>query len=216
MRLNRSIGAICFMLVSSIPNARADVFSGAFSGIAENSRINALGPTPGNFDGSPVTGTFSLDFAAPSPTGGNNSATTATYAAILTLTFDAAGQHTSFSPMDGGNPGFVSLSVDPNGQTVLLSADYGYPVHFASLSLAGPDFFSGLDPSTLHPGPVNIASSSASFFDSRAFGADVVIDSVSFTGLSVPEPPGWIWYLSGLGGLMLTRSAIAPGGRRRQ
>jgi hypothetical protein len=184
--------------VAFSPLADAAVFEGSFSGVATDSRIGGPGPDPQNFDGEAVTGTFRVDTASlpdviwNTPTSG----VSVFPLGALQVTFVAAGQTLVFGTSDGGS--LINVDLTADGPLIGLGAGVLYPYFNASLVLAGP-LMDGMDIRSLHPGPIDLSRSSASFFGSREFGANVELTSVSFAALAVPEPQSWALMLCGLG-----------------
>ncbi|CAL1240794.1 PEP-CTERM sorting domain-containing protein [Candidatus Methylocalor cossyra] len=209
---------IALVLTTLSGTSEALVLSGSFSGIAEHSRM----PPNGNFDGSAVTGTFHIDipddyFAQGGSYSVDDTGTSALYnipPGSLDVVFNAVGQSWDFDsePCDYCDPTRpIQLTDDGTLQSVFFVAgDYSPSVsnYYASLRLAGPSgsLFNDLNLLTLHPGPVDLGQSSASFSTGRmySYGADVVITQLSFDGYSppppaVPEPATWTALLAGLG-----------------
>lgn len=172
-------------------DAGAGVVSGRFEGIAFGSRINAMSPTPGNFDGETVTGSFRFDTAGllppevgePEPPDFRMRFVTK---GALQLVFHAAGRTAVFGVEPETGDAVVAENL-AGQQAVELLADFTFFYHFASLRLAGP-LLDGVDLATFHAGPVALSDSYAHFFDSRDFGGSVELTQLSFDARAVPEP----------------------------
>ena len=202
-----TFGLACASAAHSAP------VSGTFSGVAYGSRINALSPSPGNFDGATVTGTFWLDTSSlPPPTGQDaESSFTIFGPSLMKLTFSVPGQDTVVFDGSTGSTALY-LTNSASGQAVTFSPDFSFPYWFASLTLVG-SLFDGVDPKTLRPGPIDLDASSASFFAGRGFGGSLDLTSVQFDAVSeVPEPETLGLLMAGLGLLAWMRRRV---GRRR-
>lgn len=196
------------LALACVSAASAAPISGSFSGVAFGSRIDAMSPNPGNFDGATVTGTFWLDTSSLPPPDSQDPQTSFTVfgPSLLKLTFSVPGQATVvFDGASGNNA--LYLTNNPNGQSVSFAADFSFPYWFASLDLAGP-LFDGVDPKTLKAGPVDLGASSASFFAGRSFGGSLELTSVQFDAVSEiaePETPA----------IFMTALVLAAWARRR-
>lgn len=204
-----TFGLACAFAAHSAP------VSGTFSGVAYGSRIDALSPTPGNFDGATVTGTFWLDISSlPPPTEQDaESSFTIFGASLMKLTFSVPGQATVvFDGSSGDNA--LYLTSDANGKAIRFAPDFSSPYWFASLTLFG-SLFDGVDPKTLRAGPIDVSESSASFFAGRSFGGSLDLTSVQFDAVSeVAEPESAALLATGLALLAWARrSARRPTGR---
>lgn len=188
-------GAALFMLLWLSAYANAAVIQGTFSGIAFNSRINAEAPWASNFDGQSVTGTFFFD---PYDQG---EFWPVVRPGSLELVFYAAGQRVVFNSLNEGG-GLVNHSTTSDPQYIQMSPGALYPYYNASLLLAGP-LFSDDSLESLHAAPIDLENSWAYFFAGRSFGASVRLTSVSFDGVSVPEPPALALVAGGLSLLAL-------------
>jgi hypothetical protein len=200
--MNRSLFTAAVLGLAAVSlDLRAAFISGTFSGIALHSRINATSPTPGNFDGAPVAGTFGIDMPAGIPPYSADPPSGAFWVGgmAVTLGFDAEGRHVEFTGQDESGPSFLTLWNDSGGQGAYITAG-SYPYWNAGLTLAGPGgLFRDLDPATFDPRSVAAGWSSAWFFAGRDFGADVAITRIEFDGYSVPEPPPWLLMMVGPG-----------------
>ncbi len=208
----KSIVAACGLVaLLMVPQADASIITGTFTGIAESSHIG-VGPGAANFDGSVVTGSFSLDLAgalSPDLSGTSNAdgvvstgyLYTPPHPTVISLTFNAVGMTVSFGTEFGAG---VTLSESASGQTIGLAPDVLQPLHSALLTLAGPpgSFFSDTDIATFHPGPIDLENSTASFFASRDFGATIALtdlEAPGFTLLAIQEPGTGLLFASCLG-----------------
>ena len=201
--------------------ATAVVVTGNFQGIAQDSRIDAMSPNPGNFDGQLVTAKFRFDTAGLIPRDGTepnapNFVWSFLSTGSLELTFHAVGRVASF----GATPESLNaVSAEYIGGEPFFGflADYIDPYHSASLYLGGA-LFEALDLSSFAPGPITIANSSAYFFDSRDFGASVALTLVTFDTLLVPEPGSAFLFVIALvvvaGGRNLSRCRTKPSADR--
>jgi hypothetical protein len=217
MPTTRVLVAAVALGVLSVSAAHSAFVSGTFAGTAYGSRINALSPNPGNFDGQTVTGTFWLNTSSLPPPAGQDAESSFTIfgPSLMKLTFSVPGQETVVFDGSAGNNALY-LKNDSGGQAVSFSPDFSFPYWFASLRLFG-SLFDGVDPTTLRAGPVDLDASSASFFAGRSFGGSVDLTSVRFDAVSeVPEPQTPSLLMAGLGLLawMQRRVARLHGQRR--
>lgn len=191
--LLKRVGVLGLMAAAFMAPVRAAVFEGTFSGIAENSWLYQGGSPPGNFDGETVTGSFSLDTARlPYPESiGDDYSYTLGSGNLVSLVFHAMGQTIAF----GTEPGALA-AVTARPSLLRMEANVYEPYDYAWLELAGP-LFDGLDPSTAHAGPIDLAGSRAAFGLVRSITSEVRLTSVDFVVSNVPEPQPWLLLLCG-------------------
>lgn len=182
------------LLAASVP-AQAAVISGSFEGTVSSGTYQNGPSTFVDLAGSSVTGSFavnSVDGATPPNLG--TPYLLPSGALTYTFSFAAVGQTFSF-----GNTGTNAVYLQDNGtsQGVTLQANYASGGPNPSLALTGPEgslFASASDVTTLHAG-TGVSLVSPIFFGNRfpAIGATISLtsQSISPSGQSVPEPPGW-------------------------
>lgn len=206
---NLALAACC------IATAQAAVVSGTFQGIAFNSRIAATSPTPGDFDGSVVTGRFRFDSGGVLPPEDDLPIPDSAHArwrylqaGALQLAFEAVGEPAVFAADDGSWNAALFWN-EPGNQYIAFLPDQGNPYLHAELRLYGA-LFDGVDPGSVRAGPVDLATSYASFFYGRDFGADVRLTQVVLDGQAVPEPAGMLLVATLLGALAWSRRHSRP------
>lgn len=207
--IHMSAAAVLTLGLACASAAHSAPVSGTFSGVAYGSRIDALSPTPGNFDGATVTGTFWLDTSSLPPPNSQDAESSFTIfdPLLMKLTFSVPGQATVVFDGSNGNNALY-LTNDVSGKAVTFSPDFSFPYWFASLTLFG-SLFDGVDPKTLRAGPVDISESSASFFAGRSFGGSLDLTSVQFDSVSeVAEPETMGLLMAGLGLLAWVRRRV--------
>jgi hypothetical protein len=203
------VATAALMLAGS--EAQANLITGTFSGIVQDSRLDPTGRT--NFNGERVDGTFSLD---PTTITLPN-LSTPVY--ISTLAFDAHGEHLIFSN-DGGEPSDTTWAHTAGGDILNLDPSF-QPYYNAALHIAGPygGLFNTNDLSSFNLTSVDFANSFASFFGSREFGASISLDQISANGItttSVPEGSSTSLFAAGLLLLAFGKSIRPHPGRGHQ
>jgi len=188
--------------------ARADALAGSFTGTATNSIVFYNGT---NFDGTPITGMFSLPpqtgyGPSPSPIGSVEFYASTT---DLYITFNYA--FGTYVYPNGVSAAQINLSDTGTVQELDIEPEAFLPKYNAVLSLFGPEgsLFSNLDPATIHAGAISGAT--ASFFAAPADAADVdiaglVVNGVAFPATAIPAPASWCLLLTGLLGIAAARA----------
>ena len=204
MSLRRWLASCCAVF-ACLASANATVVQGHFQGTAYDSRIDALSPTPRNFDGEVVTGTFRFDTTGLYPPEVNGPDYYFGFVApgSLQLVFNTQGRTVAFGGDESGDA--VTTEIGPFGPIVSLFPGYTYFYYFAGLILASPQV-DGLGPATLRPGAFDLENSFAYFFAGRDFGASVQLTELVFETNQIPEPGSAWLMLLGLASLVLALS----------
>lgn len=215
-RIWLTLPALCVALVLSSA-AHALVFSGTFTGIVTDSRINAEDPyNAGNIDGERATGTFSFETdtsALPPFNIDSGDGYMEFYGLPMSLTFQVHGYDLDFTPSEA-QPLTADLAVSKDATSSALSIGAFSAYWSASLGFAGAanSLFADFDPATFNPLAVDVSKSSANFFAGRSFGGTVLLDGLTFDGygaVGVPEPATYALMLAGLILLMMSKRRSA-------
>ena len=186
--------ALGCLLAASVP-AQAAVISGSFMGTVSSGTYESGPATFVDLAGSSVTGSFtvnSVEGATPPNLGTPYFLPSDAF--TYSFFFAAVGQTFSF-----GNIGTNAVYLQDDGTTqgVTLQANYASGGPSPNLTLTGPEgslFTTVNDITTLHAG-AGVSLVSPIFFGTRfpAIGATISVtsQSISPSGQSVPEPPGW-------------------------
>jgi hypothetical protein len=176
--------------------ANATIYTGTFTGIVEDSRINAQDPVnAGNIDGERATGTFFFDTSSFAEYESSSPDSAYYWGAPVSLTFNAHGRDLQF---DGS--GYGALGVSSGTSQSLSASASDSPYWEASIYFGGSGLFTSNDLSTFNPSGVVASQSSANFFAGRDFGGTVLIDGLTFDGHSTvaPLPSSWTLLLPSL------------------
>ncbi len=207
-------GRILNVLVASLlclimqQPASAKTVTGSFAGLAFDMQFGAGDPPPALFNGASVKGTFSLvtDLVGLPESLETNFASYRLVEGALMLSFSTMGATYVF-----GNEGLDSAATvytDASGQNVLFGANFfGSSGYEAMLSFGGNLangatglYVDGLDLTTFHPGPVQLAFTDAYFRLAPTIGARVLLSDLQFNAVNaVPEVETWALLVAGLG-----------------
>jgi hypothetical protein len=198
-RFKHSLLALTASAIGLIPVAShsAGLLSGHFDGTAFDSEF--YNPPFGNFDNSPIPGSFLIDLSGcaagpePVPFPGACLASEASF-----LTAEVPGQSSTF----GQPQTLVEVSNTPDTQRLSIIFGFTNPYSGARLELVGGAnaFITGTDFSSLHPGTIDLAGSTLTLMGGRSYRASVALSSFTFdqSGAAVPDAPTWALLLTGL------------------
>ena len=197
-RVKRALAAIAVATAVSFPIAghAAGLLSGEYAGTAINSQF--FRPPFGDFNGSPVVGTFLIDLTGcvvspvPVPFPGGCLASAASF-----LNATIPDQSNGY----GQPETLLQVFNTPSTQRLSISFGYTAPYGSAQLDLVGGAnaFIDGTDYSSLHVGRVDLAHSTLTLSGGRSYTAGVALGSLAFdqAAAGVPDAPTWAMLLAG-------------------